>query len=75
MLDDAVLLQPDLFISDILLNTPSESEGEKRGTYKTDGISGEATPVPIPNTAVKLSRVNGSNAQFGVVRVDRRQSH
>lgn len=45
------------------------------GIYKTGGNSGEATPVPIPNTAVKVSRADGSNAQLGVVRVGRCRSY
>ena len=38
-------------------------------------ISGRDTPVPIPNTAVKPARANGTNAQLGVGRVGRRRSH
>ena len=42
---------------------------------ETDNNSDEATPVPIPNTAVKLVRVDGIGAQFGAERVDRCRSH
>lgn len=38
-------------------------------------ISGRDTPVPIPNTAVKPARADGTNAQLGVGRVGRRRSH
>ena len=46
-----------------------------RGWNETDNNSDEATPVPIPNTAVKLVRVDGIGAQFGAERVDRCRSH
>ena len=46
-----------------------------RGFNETDINSDEATPVPIPNTAVKLVRVDGIGAQFGAERVDRCRSH
>ncbi len=36
--------------------------------------SGGDTPVPIPNTAVKPARANGTNAQLGVGRVGRCRS-
>ena len=42
---------------------------------ETDNNSDEATPVPIPNTAVKLVRVDGIGTQFGAERVDRCRSH
>ena len=38
-------------------------------------ISDRDTPVPIPNTAVKPVRANGTNTQLGVGRVGRRRSH
>ena len=38
-------------------------------------ISGRDTPVPIPNTAVKPARADGTNTQLGVGRVGRRRSH
>ena len=46
-----------------------------RGFDETDINSDEVTPVPIPNTAVKLVRVDGIGAQFGAERVDRCRSH
>lgn len=46
-----------------------------RGWNETDNNSEEATPVPIPNTAVKLFRVDGIGTQFGAERVDRCRSH
>ena len=46
-----------------------------RGFNETDINSDEATPVPIPNTAVKLVRVDGIGTQFGAERVDRCRSH
>ena len=46
-----------------------------RGFNETDINSDEVTPVPIPNTAVKLVRVDGIGAQFGAERVDRCRSH
>lgn len=46
-----------------------------RGRNETDNISDKATPVPIPNTAVKLIRVDGIGTQFGAERVDRCRSH
>ena len=42
---------------------------------ETGDISDRDTPVPIPNTAVKPVRANGTNAQLGVGRVGRRRSH
>ena len=38
-------------------------------------ISDRDTPVPIPNTAVKPVRADGTNAHLGVGRVGRRRSH
>ena len=46
-----------------------------RGLNESDINSDEVTPVPIPNTAVKLVRVDGIGAQFGAERVDRCRSH
>ena len=46
-----------------------------KGFNETDIISDKATPVPIPNTAVKLIRVDGIGTQFGAERVDRCRSH
>ena len=46
-----------------------------RGFNESDINSGEVTPVPIPNTAVKLVRVDGIGTQFGAERVDRCRSH
>jgi hypothetical protein len=42
---------------------------------ETGDISDRDTPVPIPNTAVKPVRADGTNAQLGVGRVGRRRSH
>ena len=42
---------------------------------ETGDISDRDTPVPIPNTAVKPIRADGTNAQLGVGRVGRRRSH
>ena len=42
---------------------------------ETGDNSDRDTPVPIPNTAVKPVRANGTNAQLGVGRVGRRRSH
>ena len=47
----------------------------QKGLNETDNNSDKATPVPIPNTAVKLIRVNGIGTQFGAERVDRCRSH
>ena len=41
----------------------------------TGDNSGRETPVPIPNTAVKPVRADGTNAQLGVGRVGRCRSH
>ena len=46
-----------------------------RGLNESDINSDKVTPVPIPNTAVKLVRVDGIGAQFGAERVDRCRSH
>ena len=46
-----------------------------RGFNEIDINSGKVTPVPIPNTAVKLIRVDGIGTQFGAERVDRCRSH
>ena len=43
-----------------------------RGFNEIDINSDKVTPVPIPNTAVKLVRVDGIGAQFGAERVDRK---
>ncbi len=40
-----------------------------RGIYEIGVYPGRATPVPIPNTAVKSVRADGTNTQFGVGRV------
>ena len=43
--------------------------------HEIGDISDRDTPVPIPNTAVKPARADGTNAQLGVGRVGRRRSH
>lgn len=62
-------VQPGLLGAMLLLNR------FVRGWNETDNNSDEATPVPIPNTAVKLVRVDGIGTQFGAERVDRCRSH
>ena len=48
---------------------------EKPGAEAAGRTGSSAAPVPIPNTAVKLVRVDGIGAQFGAERVDRCRSH
>ena len=51
------------------------SPNKGQGANETGDISGRETPVPIPNTAVKPARANGTNAHLGVGRVGRCRSH
>ena len=59
----------------VVATVPSICSFNNRGFNETDIYSDEVTPVPIPNTAVKLVRVDGIGAQFGAERVDRCRSH
>ena len=59
----------------VVATVPSDLFFYNRGFDETDIYSDEVTPVPIPNTAVKLVRVDGIGTQFGAERVDRCRSH
>ena len=72
-METGVMASPDASFN----QTPAGSSKEPtiQEVCEIGDISGRDTPVPIPNTAVKPVRANGTNAQLGVGRVGRRRSH